>query len=567
MSDFVITKRIKNYQNIYDTFNRVYGEKVDLKSFESKNLSLFYSENIYNGFKSFESETFIIIVLGGPVLRFRDNSFISNSTRDCNEGTKSIYERWIINNEMNWEFDIDGPYSIIFFDKKLESIKIVNDLLSTIPIYQKSDKSFTISSHINIIQSINSDFIDEVSLADYLLNNVITFPFTIFKNIKQIYPSSIHNWSFEKNKISYNFYNYWLPYELGENNLEEPYELIDRLTVALKSYVDLIINSNPKLAILMSGGEDSRSVAGSIPHDYIKDGYIYCVKENHEVRIARTISKILNINLKVGYIKSSQFVDTLKKVSNLIGLGFDSTNVHSYSFIKKFDIDKYDVVFGGFLADTFLKNLWKDHKNNNSFSEINEDVLHLVNERKKNHYELVSTFRIKTVKEWTGIWPLSMQRDIPNIYGNRRLFKNFEPFASNEIIKIGALASSNLKSNRNLFRPAMKPFIKKVKWIPHDSGFMPFFPAFLNKFLFKPFWRIYFKLTVGNNNTMTNWDIVFEKKENIKLAEFYIKMIDENCHNFFKNKSVNSLNIIDKFTNIQKRNLFHIGNFLDQKNK
>ena len=42
--------------------------------------------------------------------------------------------------------------------KILEKIKIVNDLLSTIPIYQKSDKSFTISSHINIIQSINSDF-------------------------------------------------------------------------------------------------------------------------------------------------------------------------------------------------------------------------------------------------------------------------------------------------------------------------------------------------------------------------------------------------------------------------
>ena len=74
--------------------------------------------------------------------------------------------------------------------------------------------------------------------------------------------------------------------------------------------------------------------------------------------------------------------------------------------------------------------------------------------------------------------------------------------------------------------------------------------SFLNKFLFKPFWRIYFKLTAGNNNTMTNWDIVFEKKENIKLAEFYIKMIDENCHNFFKNKSVNFLNIIDNIKSL-----------------
>ena len=113
----------------------------------------------------------------------------------------------------------------------------------------------------------------------------------------------------------------------------------------------------------------------------------------------------------------------------------------------------------------------------------------------------------------------------------------------------------------------MKPYLKKTKWVPHNSGFMPFFSTGLNKYFFKPLLRIYFKITDGNNNTMTDWDIIFGKKNNIKLAKNYLKMIDKNCENLFKSKSLKYSEILDKFTNIQKRNLFHIGNFFSEKNK
>ena len=66
---------------------------------------------------------------------------------------------------------------------------------------------------------------------------------------------------------------------------------------------------------------------------------------------------------------------------------------------------------------------------------------------------------------------------------------------------------------------------------------------------------------------MTDWDIIFGKNNNIKLAKNYLKMIDKNCENLFKSKSLKYSEILDKFTNIQKRNLFHIGNFFSEKNK
>ncbi|RBW54258.1 hypothetical protein DS884_17545 [Tenacibaculum sp. E3R01] len=584
MSDFVFSNSEIPKNKLELCFGQVYSKKKKIKYFFSRGRTLCFTENIYNGFKSYINGDEICIVLGGPILRFRDNNFISSKRDDNNEGTKSIYERWIVKKEINWDVDVDGPFVVMLFNMKSGQFNIVTDMLSIIPVYQKKEKEVIISSHINIINLVSSDLLDQVSIADYIINNVVTFPHTIFKNIKQIYPASIHTWLFKQKEYFYGYDNYWLPIEPKKGEEQNVVELANRLRNGVKSFIDQIVDANPKLGLLMSGGEDSRSVAGMVSKNYKKEGFIYCVSRNNEIVIAEKIADCYNINLNIGFIEEDNFINTYKEVTNLVGVGCDSTNVHSYSFSKFFDFQKYDAILGGFLADTFLKSLWSEKKRSNNFffkkkesvdenkeyircnhSDINDELIEKVNKRRNIHWNLISAFRPRSVQEWMGIWPMSMQRDIPNIYGHRRLFNNYEPYTSNEVIKVGAIAPQKIKLNRILFREAMKPFFKEVKWIPHNAGFLPFFSYKINSILFIPFYKFYFKITSRNKITMTDWDNIFQKEEVKKKGESYFSKIKEECDDLFRNEKNMKLMEGNNFNNFQKRNLFQLGYFLSNR--
>jgi hypothetical protein len=166
-----------------------------------------------------------------------------------------------------------------------------------------------------------------------------------------------------------------------------------------------------------------------------------------------------------------------------------------------------------------------------------------------------------------GIWPISMQRDIPNIHGHRRIFRSFEPFTSSEVIKVGAIASQDIKKNRVLFQKAMKPYLKRTKWIFHNKGFLPFFPYWLNRVSFIPFFKLISRFRRNSDTTLADWSEVF-KREDLKIKEEqYLPALHEYCENLFKEgkkfKLIDNLN----FNYFQKRNLLQLGYFLKTKFK
>ncbi len=587
MCDFIYTNKKKSSSKLKECFNRVYEEEVELSVFSSENCTLAFSENIYNGFKSYKVDNYICVVIGGPVLKFRTNTFISK--KESNEGTKSIYDRWIKDDNMKWDEDLDGPFVILLFDTLAGSLKVITDMLSFIPVYQNiSDTHTVVGTHINIIDFLYPGSVDQVSVADFVMNNVVTFPYTIIEEVVQVYPASEHNWSLKGRDIKYNYQNYWLPIEVSSADKDNISALAKRLQNGLKNYIDRVLEAKPKVGILMSGGEDSRSVVSMMPKNYPKDGFIYSETENNEVSIARKVAELNNVNFKVGFLNKNHFARTMESCSNLIGVGADCANVHSFGFHNKLNFDKYDAVFGGFLADTFLKSLWAaklrpknktrifgindsllkvknyvDCKN----SEINRAFIEKVNKRRRMHWNVISKFRPTTTQEWMGIWPISMQRDVPNIYGNRRIFRNYEPFTSSEVIKIGSIASPDIKMNKVLFHKAVKPFFKKTKWIAHDSGYFPYFSHKMNKIVFIPILKIVFRVTRSNGQTLASWPEVF-KREDVKSKEKkYLPALHKYCYEVFKES--NKLKLIDntQFNDFQKRNLLQLCYFLSLKDR
>ena len=580
MSDFIYTNDKKSFAELKDCFNRVYEEEIELSVFSSDNCTLALSENIYNGFSLYKVDNHICAVIGGPVLKFRKNCFISKNK--SNEGTKSIYDRWIQDDNMKWDEDLDGPFVVILFDNNTGSLNVITDMLSFIPVYHNiSNTHAAVGTHINIIDYLYPGSVDQVSVADYVINNVVTFPYTIIDGLVQVYPASEHKWCYKSEDIKYNYQNYWLPVEESSHEKDNISVLAKRLENGLKNYVDRVLEANPNIAILMSGGEDSRSVVSMMPKKYPKDGFIYSETENNEVYITRKVAELNNVNFQVGCLMKDHFARTMELCSNLIGVGADCANVHSFGFHKKLNFGAYDAVFGGFLADTFLKGLWAAKRKKKSWlnrkndstteiqnyakcedSQINSGFIEQVNVRRQIHWNTILRFRPTTAQEWMGIWPISMQRDVPNIFGNRRIFRNYEPFTSSEVIKIGAVASQDIKKNKALFQKAMKPYLKKTKWIEHDQGYLPYFSYNINRIIFIPFFKIVFRVNRSHGHTLSNWSEVFKRKD-IKVKEKkYLPALHKYCFELFKEGDNLKVLDNDNFSAFQKRNLLQLCYFL-----
>src|SRR5699024_6234943 len=98
-----------------------------------------------------------------------------------------------------------------------------------------------------------------------------------------------------------------------------------------------------------------------------------------------------------------------------------------------------------------------------------------VTNRRKTHLKQVQSFRTKSAEEWFELWPSSMNMNIPNIHANRRLFRSYEPFMSNEVVKTSAYVPQEWKLNRKLFHKMAKPLLRPSKWLRHGDGWFPYF--------------------------------------------------------------------------------------------
>lgn len=144
-------------------------------------------------------------------------------------------------------------------------------------------------------------------------------------------------------------------------------------------------------------------------------------------------------------------------------------------------------VFGGFLSDTLLKgyHIYKllyrkggqplfTHKDPIDSPLFTDSMLSEVNRRRSNHFAMVQNIRPRSVHEWFSMWPISMHSDISNLHSNRRLFRSYEPFMANTVVKLAAAVPQDWKRNRLLFHRMASPLFELTKQIPHPNGWMPF---------------------------------------------------------------------------------------------
>lgn len=537
----------------------------------------------YYGFLPFENEQHIFIVLGAPVLYFTDNQFLT--AEDSNQATQKIYQRFVQEDQMCWQDDISGPFTTLLINKGTSEIVVVTDLMSFIPVYIKQNaQDLWVGTHVDALAKAcgEQNNIDEISIADFILNDVVTFPYTVYQNIKQLAPGSIYN---SKN-IELEQTIYWHPKEdFYFSNINQA---ASELRNGITKYVNTIVDNTESIAHFISAGEDSRALSGMLPKYKKRDAYIFLDAMNREGEIAKKVADAYGANFNVGLRSKTHYLEILPEASALVGAGHQYTHAHSLGFDKEYKLADYSAVFGGYLSDSLLKGEYVPKLRGTSrfpfipSIEVNRSpvglrlntydsfmrVEHLngIKERQQAHFEFIKNIRPTTSNEWFVLYPASMRVAIPNFYSTRRLFKSYEPFLSHESVKVAATVPTSWKLNRRLFNKAMKPFLEPSKWLFHADGRLPYFNYIPNIPVHFAIW-FYRKFAVrlgwikGNQGPWGEWRAVFASPQ---WQQQLKDLSTESKLNCFTEK-LEKLGTSSELINSQKVNLMQVLWFMSNK--
>lgn len=455
-----------------------------------------FSGASYPGFEPFEDDNYFVLALGAPLLR-SDRSDLKSFCRS--DLTAQALKYLIAENDHDPNAFLGG-FQIIVFDKINNSVSIFNDKIGLVPIYycnltlEGSDfNELWFSSHVDVLAKSwpNENEIDAVSVADFLTFQTVTFPFTFYKNIFQVEPSSWKRVTADGFETLKDFTVKKLDvcrYSSIEESADHLFNLVKEAEDRISSY------SGGSLNILFSGGEDSRALLCTLDDPAKVRAYTVCDSFNAEARIAKAVCDKAGCDWELIKRPPTHYMDNILKSVRVSESHNFFYHAHFNGF-EQFD-DSGKVFLGGLAADAFCKaakvrkvssfGIVKDYdkefwqyrgtKNLLKTGALHDPVFarrHRHNLDAKNKYGV-------SWQEYHALYPASMNTNFANFFINRRLFASFEPFADGSVFEWSVQTPVGWKLNRRVFHLAFKRSFMKCWSIPNSKGTFPYFGHLIN---------------------------------------------------------------------------------------
>lgn len=439
----------------------------------------------YPGFDLLNTERYLFLILGGPLPRY-DDSVARGDLRD--DGTTWIAERWKVSGTLRWDRDLVGYFLAFCVDKKERSAQLVTDINAFVPAYVSANQPCVVGSHADAVALAAgcADGIDPVSVADFLTYGTVTYPRTMYKGVQHLAPASVTHFSPDGKGMTR---AYWKPLEgKGFANM---HEAALRLRTLVSDNVRRICAGQASVGLLMSGGEDSRVVAGLIPQTTRVHAVTFTDAYNREARIAERVCRKLRIPWESALRAPTHYLDHAVDSIRLT----ESHNYFCHAHLNGFT-DRFPAgcrVLGGFFADGLFKgyrikttyvaglqwaiiaDAWQ-HGAKVQLGLYSDEV----HGRRQRQRDSIRTMRPISWAEWCAVHPACMSPGCTNLLANRRLIANYEPFADSLVVKLGAMIPQTWKLNRRLFHRAMRPVLTKTWGIAHGRGWFPAFGPLAN---------------------------------------------------------------------------------------
>ncbi|MEX0746102.1 MAG: asparagine synthase-related protein [Phycisphaeraceae bacterium] len=313
---------------------------------------------------------------------------------------------------------------------------------------------------------------DPVSLAEILVQNVVTFPYTTRRGMRELEPGSRHTRRLTAGAgVQSEASCLWQPSEpkqwpsLRQSQAE--------LRSALRTAGEDLTRGAEAVAVTLSGGTDSRTVLSCVPPEKRSQAVTYADHENTEIRTAGQVAQAAGVPHHLALRTPHFYAELAERETKLLGIERGFVNSHGFALVDTPAPAPFDLLVCGHMSDTLLKGYYAGLRRRGFWDLLKHPLAH---RRKCRQPYLVSTpqyqtnlnvirpalrdaiqrrwqERIKTLEavrptsaaEWIYFYPLSRRSTIAYTQANVRLFASDQLFLHASVIAVACSARQSHK--------------------------------------------------------------------------------------------------------------------------
>lgn len=383
---------------------------------------------------------------------------------------------------------LSGQYVIVEADER--GVRILTDMMGFVPVFVGENRGTiaavgTLVDPVAVAAGRETDF-DATSLGELLVNNHVTFPYTTRRGVKELPPASLIEISADGRMKSEML---WAPTEPARWGKGFDAEFGEALRVAGED----VTRGVKRVAVMLSGGLDSRAVLGAVPREKRAGVVTYITRENREISVARRVAEAMGVEQRLAWRGEEFYAELMGRAVPLMG-GELRADCHAFCLADNGLDDAYDMLLGGYLSDTFFKghfmpNWAKEMHRNKSLKEqvrylarrigllppvrpwqaFREAAIRMgermrpavrgeMAERQRIRLEEVRKVRPETAEEWVRFWPASRHDDSYGTLVNGKLFVTDELFMHRGVVGLAARVPWAEKYDARLARRVFPKF-------------------------------------------------------------------------------------------------------------
>lgn len=327
------------------------------------------------------------------------------------------------------------------------SVEIITDQMGFRPAYVGNDRDGGIVSIGTFVEGMaeicaGQDDYDTTSLAELLVYQQISYPYTSRRGIEELEPASVSKIDCKDPPFELRSRVIWRPAESsGEASSDD---LAGELKVAMREAAKDLTAGLQTPACTLSGGWDSRAMLAVLRECCDVEAITFQTRPNREIKTARMVAAAAGCPHHIVQRDSEYYVDLMERSVDLLGIELRA-NAHGLCLIDAGQTSRFDAIIGGQLCDTFLKDHFftleaRSRSGQSSSMEnlIRTGVRAEMVDRREAWKHKIRQFRPTTADEWQCFWPASRQNDAGHNLGNSRLYASDSLFMHRKIVTYSA---------------------------------------------------------------------------------------------------------------------------------
>ena len=250
---------------------------------------------------------------------------------------------------------LNGAFALIVADSS--HVAVITDMLAFTQVYigkNVDNNPICLGTHPDLVSVLcGAPRLDTVSIGEFISKGTTRFPHSMYENVTELDPGSLHIYEVEDQEKKVRKCNYWYPPKeiQGQYNKDK---LVNELRETLIAVVRDRCNGR-KVGVTLSGGLDSRLILAVVPQEIECIGLTFCDYINRETRIAKRIAQCYKRKWIPIFRKKDFLVDCFRRTVELQGCEFDFFNAHAAGISDDISELGLNSILSGMQMDVYLK--------------------------------------------------------------------------------------------------------------------------------------------------------------------------------------------------------------------